>query len=217
VARRGATIWIAFNKRGFSPWRLGSIAGGDLPSLADEVLMGDFDGDGFGDLLRRRPNFAIDRSVWSCHRGVGDGTFEAGRQPDLAQLADVSWAIADLGRVGRSDLIVNQNSRRLVTVSYSISPAATSAGSPLLFYGAWFPLLGASSGGFNPSERVLVLDADQNGADDILVRRASGAWEAYLNGGQASFTAAQRVTVGGQTAPFRAGDMLLGSAPQVLH
>jgi hypothetical protein len=67
------------------------------------------------------------------------------------------------------------------------------------------------------SEQVLALDADQNGSDDILVRRATGAWQAYLNGGPTTFTVAQSVSVGGQLVPFKVGDMLLGSAPQVLR
>jgi hypothetical protein len=213
LARRGAAIWISFNKTTFTAWRPGSIAGTQLPSPADEVLMGDFDGDGFGDLMRRRPNIAIDRSVWGYYRGFGDGTFEPELIPTAEQWADINWTVADLDRKGRSDLIVNQNTPGMITVVYNTTSRPTTSGTPPAFFGAWFPRIGGEFPQFVASDRPLVLDANQDGNEDILLRRAGGDWYVFTNKGSEEFNAAQRLTVGGQVVPFAANDTMLGSVP----
>lgn len=218
LARRGPAIWVAFYKRGFGAWREGSIAGTERPAESDDVLMGDFDGDGFGDLLQRRRDLARDRSLWAYYRGFGDGTFEAARTLEIlstAYRADIQWTVADLGRIALTNLVVRESSATIV-FNYNDTPRPTTSGVTPVFYIGWTPFIAGSHEAFEDSDRLVVFDANQDGDEDLVVRRSgSGEWFVCLNGGMENitFSPMQRLTIGGSNAAFEDSDTVLGSAP----
>jgi hypothetical protein len=216
LARRGASTWIAFYRHGFRAWAAGAIAGGDLPTYADEVLMADFDLDGFGDLLRRRPDVANDVSLWAFHRGVGDGTFEAGRRPTLeGHRANLNWTVSNLSFAGRSELFIRDNAFSLMNVVYNNTVRATTSGPAPLFWGGWSPRIGESYTAFAVVDRFLVMDANYDGSGDLVVANPGyREWSACLNEGRQSFAAPRLLSIGSRGIAFREGDVLLGSAPQ---
>jgi hypothetical protein len=215
LARDGATIWIAFNKRGFAAWRPGSIAGTDRPAVTDDVQMGDFDADGFGDLMRRRPDQALDRSLWAYHRGFGDGTFEAARTPEISDAypANASWTLSDVARGNRIGLLVRENRQPYVVINHNNTPWPTTSGATPVFYSGFAPYIGGSQSAFFSSEQLILMDANHDGSDDLVARRpGTGQWSVYFNLGNEQFTAMQSLTIGGEVSAFSDSDVLLGAA-----
>lgn len=213
TARHGASVWVSFFKGRFQPWREGSIAGSDRPNQSDEVLMGDLDGDGFGDLMRRRLDFAGNRSLWATHRGVGDGSFEAARAPlDPPTEPEVSWTLADVYHKGRSDLFFRDHYRSLIIIKRNDTAWPTTTGSVLSFYGGWGLAIDGSV--FPASDRIILLDVDGDGYEDLVAYRPSTAeWFTHLDDGRVQFGPRQRLTLGGSPTSFTPGDVVLNTAP----
>ncbi len=217
LARRGATIWVSFNKRGFGVWRAGSVGGNDRPTATDDVRLGDFDGDGFGDLLRRRSDLAAKQSRWAYHRGVGDGTFEAARVPVMPgdpYPVDMRFTVADWDGRGRTTLLLRYAREPYVVCTHNDTPQPTTSGATPVFSSYWTSAVGDSREAFFSSEQIVVLDVTQDGSDDLVVRRpGSGEWFVAINGGIELFTAMQPLTIGGRTTAFNESDVLVGAAP----
>jgi len=68
-----------------------------------------------------------------------------------------------------------------------------------------------------PGDQLVVMDADNNGTEDFVVRRAgSGQWQVWRSNrllASASFNAAQSLSIGGSTSAFLDTDIVLGATP----
>lgn len=224
LARRGASLWIAFHADSYAIWRAGSIAGSDLPNASDEVLMGDFDGDGYGDLLRRRADLATNVSRFAFYRGVGDGRFEALRRPNFGYAEDhplrdahsgpdIRWAIGDIVGHGVCDLVSREAGSDLLWFSHNLSAPPSTAGVLPTFYGAWTPEMGDWTAFAADSGELLVMDVNQDGTADLVTRQgATGKWQTYLKIPMTlRYSNPRPITFGGNTPPFLDTDLVLGT------
>lgn len=217
LSRSGSTIKVAFASESYDTWYSKSISGADLPLSTDEVLLGDFDGDGFADLMRRRKNVAIDRGQWKYHRGRGDGTFEAGVEPGLsgnsgtAYVANVGWTVGDFNGDGRADILVRYKGTGLFWLSRNSTAAP---GQTPTFFGGSNPTIGGSSYAYYDSDRLMAMDANGDGRDDIVVRRPStGQWWTSLNVNDLTYGAGTNPLIGGSSYAYLATDIPANALP----
>jgi subtilisin-like proprotein convertase family protein len=219
VGRNAGTIAVAFARESYATWHAGSIAGSDLPFATDEVLMGDFDGDGIGDLMRRRPIALINTAVWRFHRGNGDGTFGPGVPPviganDVAYAANMRWTVGDLNGDGRSDLLVRYEGSGLFWTSINVTPPPTTSGVTPTFYGGFNPTFGGSMYAYADADRFALMDVNQDGMDDLVARRSgTGQWFASINQTGTALGAPIAASVGGGQVAYLDSDTILGALP----
>ncbi|HEY2518424.1 MAG TPA: hypothetical protein VGI39_46465 [Polyangiaceae bacterium] len=217
VARNGSAISVAFNRDSYATWYSGGIAGSDTPLASDEVLMGDFDGDGFGDLMRRRPDASINSAHWKFHRGVGDGTFEAGVAPviganDTAYATNMHWTVGDLNGDGRSDLLIRYNGSGLFWASVNVTAPPTTNGVTPTFYGGFNPTIAGSNYAYQDNDRLILMDVNQDGLDDLVVRRSgTGEWITSLNQSGTAFGGGFSMQIGGSRFAYNDTDTILGA------
>jgi hypothetical protein len=226
IARRGASLWFALHAESYATWHAGSIAGSDVPMLSDDVLMGDFDGDGYGDLMRRRPDFddGHNYSRFAFYRGVGEGSFEALLRPyvnwpdeirDATGPGFVRWAVGDAVGHGTYDLLLRWSGVGMLTFSHNLTPPPSTSGVIPTYFGGWNPRVdGALVFGVD-SDRLLVMDANQDGVADLVTREeGTGRWSAYLKDPvKQLYGPRQPITFGGRATAFSDTDVVLGAAP----
>ncbi|MFO0610514.1 MAG: hypothetical protein U0324_45555 [Polyangiales bacterium] len=186
-----------------------------MPALSDEVLVGDFNGDGFGDLLRRTPNTGINRGVWRVNLGGGDGSFGVGLSPDIggsntAYVAAVAWTVGDFNGDGWSDIMVREQGTGRFWLS--INRALRSVDTPS-FYGGFSPLVGGSPTAYLDTDRLMAFDANGDGLDDIVERRAgTGNWWVSLNQNNWNFAGGFVFPIAGYYSSYLDTDVFLNAS-----
>ena len=204
------------------------IAGYDLLSPQDRVLAFDYDGDGWQDLFLYRPGQG---AAWVA-KSNGDGTFtgvytvgDNGSAPpngiagyDLLSPAD-QVLVMDYNGDGRQDLFLYRPGQGAAWVARSNGDGTFTAVYAVGDNGSAAPNGIAGYDLLSPRDRVLVLDYDGDGRDDLFLYRPGqgAAWVAKSNG-DGTFTAVYAVGDNGSAAPNGiAGYDLLSPSDQVLR
>ncbi|HEX6243076.1 MAG TPA: hypothetical protein VFZ61_19315, partial [Polyangiales bacterium] len=210
LARRGDEVWISLFKGRFTAWRKGSIAGNQRPWPTDQVLMADCDGDGLGDLVRRRVEGT--NLEWAVYRGVGDGSFEPGKSLAVDVRAN-RWTVADFRNMGTSEFLMQEWDRTSLVVKHNVTAASSTSGTPVVLWGGWELSDGTNPYAVSLTDQFVVFDVDRDGDEDVLVRNAEGAWSLALFNGFVTLDPLRPLSVDGSSTPFLASDVLLGTAP----
>ncbi len=146
-----------------------------------QVGLADFNGDGIPDLVTSRTGLGAPEVV-SCMLGIGDGTF--GPRLDNPTVDVLDFAIADMNRDGRPDLVVGQ----------------PNAGGSFIRV-----LLGNGDGTFTPQAASSVswvydldtADVTRDGIPDVVV--AGGVLSVLYGNGDGTLSASSEVSVGTTT------------------
>lgn len=149
------------------------------PTTVEEAehLVGDLNGDGFGDLVERARDDGGDRGVWRYFRGLGDGGFaEAadlymGDATNRAYVADVRWSLGDVNADGLADIVVREQATGRYWVSINMTPR--NADYAPTFYGGIPFQVGGGWSAYLPTDRMAMTDVNADGFDDLIEFRPS--------------------------------------------
>lgn len=186
--RRNGDLWLyrGNNRSGFAGWR---VIGRGWNGFSALLAPGDWNGDGFWDLIaRRRSDGAL-----MLYPGNGRGGFRAGgtRIGNGWNVMTGFAASGDWDSNGTVDFIARR--RDGVLFLYQGNGAGGFAGAPRVIGRGWQIFTGLTGPG----------DWDGDGDSDLLARRTDGSLWLYEGAGTGGFDRARRIGAG--WGPFRLG------------
>jgi hypothetical protein len=125
----------------------------------------------------------------------------------------VRWAVGDSVGHGTCDILSRGVGVGRLAFSHNITGPPSTSGVIPQFYGAWSPDVGGTGTFGADSDRLLVMDANQDGIADLVTRQeGTGRWYAYLKGPLSGrFGLPRDITFGGLASAFSDTDVVLGA------